>query len=80
MTTTKEPAAITFGCYVRVKATGAVGRVGGIYRHEETRKRTFGIDWGGEFEWSEIERITPAEYRATPEHLKSRKGSVVACN
>ena len=57
-------------CYVRIKATGCVGKLGNIYRDEDTRRRTFGVDWASEFNSDELERISPAEYHASPTHLK----------
>lgn len=59
MTTTIKP-----GCYVRVDATGMAGRVSNKYRFEG--KTTFGVAWGGEYKASELTRITPAEFHATP--------------
>ena len=58
-------------CYVRIKATGCVGKLGNIYRDEDTRRRTFGVDWASEFNSDELERISPAEYHASPTHRNS---------
>jgi hypothetical protein len=57
-------------CYVRIKASGYVGRLGSIYRDENTRRRSFGVDWASEYSWDELERITPAQYHATDAALK----------
>ena len=56
-------------CYVRITATGKVGRLGNIYRDERGR-RTFGVDWAGEYTWTELTRISPAQYHATDSSLK----------
>jgi hypothetical protein len=47
-----------------------VGKLGNIYRDEDTRRRTFGVDWASEFNSDELERISPAEYHASPTYLK----------
>ena len=70
---------LRINCYVRIikhglKETGYVGRLGSIYRDEDTRRRSFGVDWASEYQYDELERITPAEYHATAEHLKLSKG------
>jgi hypothetical protein len=57
-------------CYVKIKRNGRVGKLGSIYRHEGTRCRTFGVDWDGEYQWDELERITPEQYHATATSLK----------
>lgn len=70
---------LRINCYVRItktdcKETGYVGRLGGICRDENTRRRLFGVDWASEYQYGELVRITPAEYHASPEHLKLSKG------
>ena len=66
-------------CYVRIikvncPETGYVGRLGSIYRDEDSGKRSFGVDWASEYKSFELERISPAEYHASPESLKISKG------
>ncbi len=62
---------VIVGVYARIKATGQVGRVGIKYRHDETKAITWGIDWGGEYTSEELERITPSEYRRSPNKVKA---------
>jgi hypothetical protein len=57
-------------CYVRIKASGYVGKLGSIYRDEDTGRRSFGVDWASEYKGDELERISPAQYHASPTHLK----------
>ena len=68
---------LRINCYVRIikhglKETGYVGRLGSIYR--DHYHRSFGVDWASEYQYDELVRITPAEYHASPEHLKLSKG------
>lgn len=71
---------LRINCYVRIKASGYVGRLGSIYRDEDTRRRTYGVDWASEFQASELERITPAEYHASPDCLKLTSTNREHCN
>jgi hypothetical protein len=64
---------LRINCYVRIKSSGYVGKLGSIYRHERTRRRTFGVDWASEYQWDELERISPQEYHATDDSLKLSK-------
>lgn len=60
---------LRINCYVRINSTGKVGKLGNIYRDERGR-RTFGVDWASEYTWTELTRISPAEYHASPSNLK----------
>lgn len=44
---------LRINCYVRIKASGHVGRLGNIYR--DHYHRTFGIDWAGEYSWDQLD-------------------------
>lgn len=62
--------ALRVNCYVRIKANGYVGKLGSIYRDEDTKRRSFGVDWASEYKYDELERISPKEYHATSDSLK----------
>ena len=68
---------LRINCYVRIKRAGHVGQINAIYRQERGAKyrRTYGVAWAGEYGFDEIERITPAQYHASPECLKLSKGN-----
>lgn len=57
-------------CYVRILATGKVGRITNKYRDEYTGKITWGVAWDIEYPGNEMERITPKEYHASLDGLK----------
>jgi hypothetical protein len=69
--------ALRINCYVRIKASGFVGRLGGIYHNDDrdtgTWRTTYGVDWASEYPSCELERISPGEYHASPESLKLSK-------
>lgn len=62
--------ALRINCYVRINKSGFVGRLGSIYRDPETRRRSFGVDWAGEYTWTELTRISPLEFHSTDSALK----------
>lgn len=64
---------LRINCYVRIIKSGFVGRLGSIYRDEDTRRRSFGVDWASEYQYDELQRISPAEYHATAASLKCCK-------
>lgn len=59
---------LAVNCYARIKATGKVGRITNKYRN--SGRVTWGIAWSDEFPSLDLERITPATYHASADHLK----------
>jgi hypothetical protein len=60
-------------CYVRVKATGEVGRINGIHRpgrEDNDRRVLYGIAYGDEYTFGELERISPDQYHSTSHELR----------
>lgn len=60
-------------CYVRVKATGEVGRINGVHRPDRwdvDRRVLYGITYGDEYTYEELERITPDQYLTTNIELR----------